>query len=34
MRPDPVEYAMYAIMMALGMIPDFTDWYECAEDLV
>lgn len=29
-----LEWAMHQCMMALGIIPDFTDWYACGDELI
>ncbi len=29
-----LEYEVYQIMMALGIIADLSDWYACGDDLI
>ena len=31
---DSLEFAIYQIMMALGTIADFSDWYACGDELI
>ena len=29
-----LEHEMYILMIALGIIPDLSDWFACGDDLV
>lgn len=31
---DSLEFQIAQLLMALGIIPDFADWYACGDDLI
>lgn len=34
LETEQLEWAMNQLMMALGIIPDFADWYACGDELI